>query len=600
MAVMTKSFRKNFLVLLTILLATTSIGATAQNSDNPFASLSSAQENTFLPVDEAYQQDLLFDANGLSALFQIAPEYYLYREKLALYRVDNGEKTPIPLNLPTGEVIWDDYFEKETEVYRGQLEFALDIPETNGSTQLELHYQGCADAGLCYPPQTRYYSVDFASQDIESQDSALITGAPTPPASAGGAAGSSNVTLSLALLLAFAGGLILNLMPCVFPVLSIKLLAVSQAAQNASQRHHHGWAYTLGVVLSFVAIAAVMLALRAGGEAVGWGFQLQSPWLVAALAYLFFIMGLSLSGMTELGSNLMGIGGNLNKRQGLSGSVASGALATLVASPCTAPLMGSALGFAVTQPALIALSVFAALGAGMAAPFLLLTYIPALAEKLPKPGPWMDRLKQLLAFPMYLTAVWLLWVLGRQAGGDGVALVLAGAVAIAFALWLWPRPQWHWLRGSLALASLALAAFLLPQLKTINQSEQLSSSDYWEPYSAERLETARSEGRAVLANMTAAWCITCLMNEKAVLSSTEVSDALERLNVVALKGDWTNQDPRISELLAKYGRTSVPLYLLYPADGGDAKILPQILSQDDLLQELENAVDSPLSTGVTQ
>ncbi|WP_444912055.1 protein-disulfide reductase DsbD family protein [Microbulbifer sp. PAAF003] len=600
MAVMTKSFRKNFLVLLTILLATTSIGATAQNSDNPFASLSSAQENTFLPVDEAYQQDLLFDANGLSALFQIAPEYYLYREKLALYRVDNGEKTPIPLNLPTGEVIWDDYFEKETEVYRGQLEFALEIPETSGSTQLELHYQGCADAGLCYPPQTRYYSVDFASQDIEPQDSALITGAPTPPASAGGAAGSSNVTLSLALLLAFAGGLILNLMPCVFPVLSIKLLAVSQAAQNASQRHHHGWAYTLGVVLSFVAIAAVMLALRAGGEAVGWGFQLQSPWLVAALAYLFFIMGLSLSGMTELGSNLMGIGGNLNKRQGLSGSVASGALATLVASPCTAPLMGSALGFAVTQPALIALSVFAALGAGMAAPFLLLTYIPALAEKLPKPGPWMDRLKQLLAFPMYLTAVWLLWVLGRQAGGDGVALVLAGAVAIAFALWLWPRPQWHWLRGSLALASLALAVFLLPQLKTINQSEQLSSNDYWEPYSAERLETARSEGRAVLANMTAAWCITCLMNEKAVLSSTEVSDALERLNVVALKGDWTNQDPRISELLAKYGRTSVPLYLLYPADGGDAKILPQILSQDDLLQELENAVDSPLSTGVTQ
>ncbi|WP_444918910.1 protein-disulfide reductase DsbD family protein [Microbulbifer sp. JMSA003] len=600
MAVMTKSFRKNFLVLLTILLAITSIGATAQNSDNPFASLSSAQENTFLPVDEAYQQDLLFDANGLSALFQIAPEYYLYREKLALYRVDNGEKTPIPLNLPTGEVIWDDYFEKETEVYRGQLEFALDIPETSGSTQLELHYQGCADAGLCYPPQTRYYSVDFASQDIEPQDSALITGAPTPPASAGGSAGSSNVTLSLALLLAFAGGLILNLMPCVFPVLSIKLLAVSQAAQNVSQRHHHGWAYTLGVVLSFVAIAAVMLALRAGGEAVGWGFQLQSPWLVAALAYLFFIMGLSLSGMTELGSNLMGIGGNLNKRQGLSGSVASGALATLVASPCTAPLMGSALGFAVTQPALIALSVFAALGAGMAAPFLLLTYIPALAEKLPKPGPWMDRLKQLLAFPMYLTAVWLLWVLGRQAGGDGVALVLAGAVAIAFALWLWPRPQWHWLRGSLALASLALAVFLLPQLKTINQSEQLSSSDYWEPYSAERLETARSEGRAVLANMTAAWCITCLMNEKAVLSSTEVSDALERLNVVALKGDWTNQDPRISELLAKYGRTSVPLYLLYPADGGDAKILPQILSQDDLLQELENAVDSPLSTGVTQ
>ncbi|WP_444929527.1 protein-disulfide reductase DsbD family protein [Microbulbifer sp. SSSA002] len=600
MAVMTKSFRKNFLVLLTILLAMASVGASAQNSDNPFASLSSAQENTFLPVDEAYRQDLLFDANGLNGLFQIAPEYYLYREKLALYRVDSGEKTPIPLNLPTGEVIWDDYFEKETEVYRGQLEFALDLPESGSTTRLELHYQGCADAGLCYPPQTRYYSVDFANRAIQPGDSASIAGASTPPAGSGTATGSSNVTLSLALLLAFAGGLILNLMPCVFPVLSIKLLAVSQAAQNASQRHHHGWAYTLGVVVSFVAIAAVMLALRAGGEAVGWGFQLQSPWLVAALAYLFFTMGLSLSGMTELGSSLMGIGGSLNKRQGLSGSVASGALATLVASPCTAPLMGSALGFAVTQPPLIALSVFAALGAGMAAPFLLLTYIPALAEKLPKPGPWMDRLKQLLAFPMYLTAVWLLWVLGRQTGGDGIALVLAGAVAIAFALWLWPRPQWHWLRGALALAALTLAVLLLPQLKTVNQAEPLSGSDYWEPYSAERLEAARGEGRAVLANMTAAWCITCLMNEKAVLSSTEVSDALERLNVVALKGDWTNQDPRISELLAKYGRTSVPLYLLYPADGGEAKILPQILSQDDLLQELENAVGSPLSTGSAQ
>ncbi|MFA0810922.1 protein-disulfide reductase DsbD family protein [Microbulbifer epialgicus] len=594
---MTKSFRNNFLVLLAILLFASGAKVLAQSPDNPFASIVNTQDNAFLPVDEAYRQDLLFSGNQLSAIFEIAPEYYLYRDKLALYRIENGQKTELPLHLPGGEVIWDDYFEKETEVYRGQLEFAIALEDATGAAQLELHYQGCADAGLCYPPQTRHYTVNTSDGSIEAVEGGFSNAAnpsgSTP--SQGTSTGSSSTTLPLALLFAFAGGLLLNLMPCVFPVLSIKLLAVSQAAQDDSQRHHHGWAYTAGVILSFVAIAAVMLALRAGGEAIGWGFQLQSPWLVAGLAYLFFIMGLGLSGVTEFGAGLMGVGSNLNNSQGLRGSIASGALATLVASPCTAPLMGSALGFAVTQPAAVALSVFAALGAGMAFPFLLLTYIPGLVKKLPQPGPWMDRLKQLLAFPMYLTAVWLLWVLGRQAGGDGIALVLTGAVAIAFALWLWPRPQWHWLRGTVAIAALAFAVTLLPRLSTVTQVQQ-QASDYWQPYSAEKLEAARSEGRAVLANMTAAWCITCLANEKVVLSSDAVSTAIEQLGIVALKGDWTNQDPHISALLTKYGRTSVPLYLLYPADGGEAKILPQILSREDLLMELEAATEGGLST----
>ncbi|WP_253868799.1 protein-disulfide reductase DsbD [Microbulbifer sp. THAF38] len=596
---MTRSFRNNFLALLAILLCLPAINAFAQAGSNPFASSSiGQQENTFLPVDEAYRQDLLLSGEQLSALFEIAPEYYLYRDKLALYRIENGQKTAIPLDLPSGKVIWDDYFEKETEVYRGQLEFPITVTGSPQNLQLELHYQGCADAGLCYPPQVRHYRIDIASGSIQPvdggfQNTSLGSGGTSSNASQGESG--SAITLPLALLFAFAGGLLLNLMPCVFPVLSIKLLAVSQAAQSASQRHHHGWAYAAGVVLSFVAIAATMLALRAAGEAIGWGFQLQSPWLVAALAYLFFIMGLSLSGVTEIGSSLMGIGSNLSNSQGLRGSFTSGALATLVASPCTAPLMGSALGFAVTQSAAVALSVFAALGAGMAAPFLLLTYIPALADKLPRPGPWMDRLKQLLAFPMYLTAVWLLWVLGRQTGGDGVTLVLSGAVAIAFALWLWPSPQWHWLRGSLAVVALSFALMLLPRLSTAPQAQQ-QTSDYWQPYSAERLETARREGRPILTNMTAAWCITCLANEKVVLSSDAVSQAIEKLGVVALKGDWTNQDPHISELLAKYGRTSVPLYLLYPANGGEAKILPQILSREELLMELEAAAGSQLRT----
>lgn len=597
MAVMTRSFRNNFLALLATLLFVSSASTLAQGPDNPFASLNSTQDNAFLPVDEAYRQDLFLSGRQLSAIFEIAPEYYLYRDKLALYRIDNGQKTELLLSLPTGEVIWDDYFEKETEVYRGQLEFPIALNNPDTTTQLELHYQGCADAGLCYPPQTRHYTVDTSSGSVHAVEggfSKASNSTTNGPSSQAGKSNRSSITLPFALLFAFAGGLLLNLMPCVFPVLSIKLLAVSQAAQNANQRHHHGWAYTAGVILSFVAIAAIMLALRAGGEAIGWGFQLQSPWLVAALAYLFFIMGLSLSGVTEFGSSLMGIGSNLNNSQGLRGSLTSGVLASLVASPCTAPLMGSALGFAVTQPAVVALSIFAALGAGMAAPFLLLTYIPALVEKLPRPGPWMDRLKQLLAFPMYLTAVWLLWVLGRQTGGDGVTLVLTGAVAIAFALWLWPRPQWHWLRGTVAIAALTFAVILLPRLSTAPQTQQ-QTSDYWQPYSAEKLEAARGEGRAVLANMTAAWCITCLANEKVVLSSDAVSSAIEKLGVVALKGDWTNQDPHISALLAKYGRTSVPLYLLYPASGGEAKILPQILSREELLMELEAAAEGGLS-----
>lgn len=605
---MTDSFRKNFLALLLLLLAA---GASAQTGDTPFSSggaLSGpVQEPQFLPVDEAYRQDFLFTAEGASAIFQIAPEYYLYREKLALYRVDGDRKTPLPLTLPKGEVIWDDYFEKETEVYRLQLEFPVAI---DSAQRLEVHYQGCADAGLCYPPQVRLFDLDprsgtavpvSASANGSSATGVSLSATDTPPTANAPATDGAGTTLPLALLLAFAGGLLLNLMPCVFPVLSIKVLAITQASgQSHSDQPHkaaaHGWAYSFGVVLCFVLIASLMLALRAGGEAVGWGFQLQSPWLVAALVYLFFILGLSLSGLTELGGRFMGLGQNLSAQQGLRGSFATGALATVVASPCTAPFMGSALGFAVTQPAGYALAVFAALGAGMAAPFLLLTLVPSLAQRLPRPGPWMDSLKQLLAFPMYLTAVWLLWVLGRQSGADGVALVLAGAVAIAFALWMWPRPhetRWRLGRGGLALIALGAAGLALPQLKTMQQSTE--ASGYWQVYSSERLQRALGEGRPVLANMTAAWCITCLANEKVVLSSDAITDAVEGLGVVALKGDWTNQDPQISELLARYDRTSVPLYLLYPAGGGEAKVLPQILTRDGLLAELKAAAGSRVS-----
>nr|WP_010132299.1 protein-disulfide reductase DsbD [Microbulbifer agarilyticus] len=585
------------LALLTALLCSLLLSAPASaQQENPFAALAGGQDD-FLPVDEAYQLDVLLTDTDAAALFQIAPEYYLYRDKLSVYLLNGEDKTELPLTLVSGEVIWDDYFEKETEVYRWQLEVPLALPEGASKARLQVNYQGCADAGLCYPPQTRNFDLDLLQKTatpaagnggLGSGPGGAASGSTAPLAGSASSTLFSNLLLAMAL--AFGGGMLLNLMPCVFPVLSIKALTITN---SGDRQQLHGWAYTAGVVATFLLIAALMLALRTAGEAVGWGFQLQSPVVVAALAYLFFAMGLSLSGLTEFGGRLMGLGAN-SESKGLSGSFSTGALATVVASPCTAPMMGSALGFAVTQPAPVALAVFAALGFGMAAPFLLLTYIPALAQRLPRPGPWMETLKQLLAFPMYLTAVWLLWVLGRQSGSDGVTLVLAGAVAIAFALWLWPRPATAgktWLRTSTAVIAVAGAIWVLPNLDSnASQPTQASKSDYWQTYSPEALAAARSEGRPVLINMTAAWCITCLANEKVVLSSDRITAAVADLGITALKGDWTNQDPQITELLARYGRSSVPLYLLFPEGGGEPQILPQILTRDGLLTAMHSAV----------
>jgi len=614
---MTLAALRALLSILLLVPALAVVTPVAEAQQNPLAgdplsgaSFGNSQQEEFLPVDQAYQQDFLFGADGkVSAMFQIAPEYYLYRDKLALFLLADQGRTELPLTLEKGEVIWDDYFEKETEVYRWQLEIPVALPAAlqSGDTpvNLEVRYQGCADAGLCYPPQTRRFTLDLTQKTATPLESQAGGAAPGKPGAAGdtpiGSAqnpNSSAGSLLLAMAFAFAGGLILNLMPCVFPVLSIKALAITHSGGN---RRLHGWAYSAGVMATFALIAAIMLALRAAGEAVGWGFQLQSPAVVAVLVYLFFAMGLSLSGLTEFGGRLMGLAGSGSS--GLGGSFTTGALATVVASPCTAPMMGSALGFAVTQPAPVALAVFVALGAGMAAPFLLLTYVPQLADRLPRPGPWMDKLKQLLAFPMYLTAVWLLWVLGRQTGSDGIALVLAGAVAIAFALWLWPRPteSWgkgQWGRSGLAAVALAGAALLIPQLQTSTGTPTTTStSTYWQPYSPEALDSARAEGRPILVNMTAAWCITCLANEKVVLSSDAVSGAVADLGITAFKGDWTNQDPEISALLARHGRTSVPLYLLYPAGGGEPQILPQILTRDGLLSALHNAAGNTAVAG---
>ena len=412
------------------------------------------------------------------------------------------------------------------------------------------------------------------------------SGAPTP-----------SLPLYLVFSFAMLGGLILNLMPCVFPVLSLKVLSLAQSAHGPQREQRmHGLAYTAGVMLSFLSLAAVLLLLQAGGAAIGWGFQLQQPWFVAALVFLFFVMGLSMSGVVELGTSLMGVGANLQEKEGYAGSFFTGVLASVVASPCTAPFMGAALGFAFTQSLPVALTVFLALGLGMALPFLILSFVPALARLLPKPGAWMLGFRQFLAFPLYATAIWLLWVLGQQGGANAMALVTTGCLLLAFAAWAWQRRHrrhgiWPtvWLVASLSSVVMAGSVLFSPFLQSGSGGAAMADAGAnYEPYTAARLGTLRTEGKPVFVNMTAAWCITCLVNERVALGSESIAGAMAEKGVTYLKGDWTNNDPAITDVLRQYETSGVPLYLMFPADpNAPAEVLPQILTEDIVLEALE-------------
>jgi thiol:disulfide interchange protein len=401
------------------------------------------------------------------------------------------------------------------------------------------------------------------------------------------------IGLPLAFAFALLGGLILNLMPCVFPILAMKALSLvkglaGQGPEAARQRVAHGLAYTGGVLLFFAGLAVLLLALRAGGSAVGWGFQLQYPPFVALMVYVFFVIGLSLSGAVTIGARLMALGG-AQTGHGIMGAFGTGALAALVAAPCTAPFMGAALGYAVTLTWPFALAIMLTLGFGLALPFLLLSAVPKLARLLPKPGSWMETLKQFLAFPMFGAAAWLVWVLSVQTGSGGVALVLAGLVVLAFGLWVRERTQvLHSRRrrwGAAATAAAVVGALYLgiatDRLSAPTPTAGAETADRLpsEPYSPERLAKARAEQRPVFVNMTAAWCITCLVNERVALSTAEVAQSFSEAGVLYLKGDWTNRDAAITEYLADHGRNGVPLYVFYPP-GGHPRVLPQILTED--------------------
>ncbi len=411
-----------------------------------------------------------------------------------------------------------------------------------------------------------------------------------PHAAAAPLGGEPDVGWWGALALAVLGGIALNLMPCVFPVLSLKLLGLAEAAHRAEQ-WQHGIAYAAGVILSFALLGGVLLVLRASGAAIGWGFQLQSPVVVGLLAYLLFAMGLSLSGVAEFGTGLTGAGSRFAGRAGLPGAFATGILATIVATPCTAPFMGAALGVALIAPAPVALAIFVALGIGLALPVMLATGIPGIARRLPRPGEWMAWFKQLLAFPLYGTVAWLIWVLIQEVGPTGALSALLGLVVVGFAVWIYGRtraigPGGRRLGAGLAAAGIAAALFLATTLGPSGEVAGKATAERdnlgYQPFSSVRLNGLVADHQPVFVNLTAAWCITCLVNEHTALNSRAVRRAFAERRIVALKGDWTRQNPEITAFLQEFGRSGVPLYLLYDK-AGTPTILPQILTEASVL-----------------
>ncbi len=462
-----------------------------------------------------------------------------------------------------------------------------------------------------------------------------------PMDSNGSVVNDTGLTLWSAIAFAFVGGMILNLMPCVFPVLSLKILSF---AQHSSRTHvagplpfkgraregmvslavvrdenhpppnlplegggthamrTHGIFYAVGVVLSFLALAAILLALKSAGSAIGWGFQLQNPGVVWVLAIIFFLIGLNLMGAFEVGqlapSSLLSIQA---KHPGVD-AFFSGVLAVIAASPCTAPFMGAALGFALTQSTIAALAVFAALGVGMALPYVLLSWFPKWLEKLPRPGQWMVTMKQVLAFPMFLTVVWLVWVIAMQSGVDGAAIVLLGLVGLAFAAWMIGSARsgarWVGVAAGVLAAALAWPASVVSDAgatATTTATSGTKSAQQWQPWDPAAIAKLNAEGKPVFVDFTAAWCVSCQANKRLVLTRDEIVQAFNAKNVVLMRADWTNKDDRITKALAGMNRSGVPVYVLH-APGKPAQLLPELLTTGivkDALASLEGRRPSP-------
>ncbi|MDB5459495.1 MAG: thiol:disulfide interchange protein [Caulobacteraceae bacterium] len=431
---------------------------------------------------------------------------------------------------------------------------------------------------------------------VTAKPDSTLEGAATAAVPAPGA----GVGLPLAVAFAVLGGLILNLMPCVFPVLSMKAASLAAHAHAPGQARSQGLAFLAGVLATFLGLAAVLLAAKAGGAAIGWGFQLQSPTVVGALALIMLLVALNLSGVFEATLPGQGAGGSLAAQGGLVGAFFTGALAVVEAPPCTAPFMATALGFALTQSAPAALLVFLGLGLGFAAPFVAVAFIPGLLRRLPRPGAWMDTLRHVLAFPMYGTAAWLLWVFTLQAGSAALAALLAAAVLAGLFAWLVGtmqrsgRPVVPGVAAAIA-AVLAVACLVVGARQTAPAQAQTVSAAPGgaeaasQPYTPAKLAELRAQGRPVFVNFTAAWCVTCQVNERLALGAGSVAKAIGDTGTVYLKADWTNHDSAIAKMLAEHGRAGVPLYLVYGAGGGDPVVLPQLLTPGAVVAALQAA-----------
>ena len=388
------------------------------------------------------------------------------------------------------------------------------------------------------------------------------------------------------IIFAFFGGLILNVMPCVFPILSIKILRFVEQSENSSYKtFKQGCLFSVGVIVSFLLIAALLISLKSGGESIGWGYQLQSPIVVSLLFYLFIVMGYIFMSNIIIGSSLARLSLISSSKGDSLESFLTGVLAVIVASPCTAPFMGSAIGFALLQPSFYSILIFLGLGIGFSLPYLILSAKPSLLSFLPKPGQWMETFKQFMAFPMWASALWLLWVLSSQVDSQEIIQVLLGALIITIGLWLLEKnkSESNWVKWMIRLPFVLLLIFALWLVPT-TYSDSDETQDQL-AYTPQLLEDLREENNLVFLNFTADWCITCKVNEAVALKTSEVSKVLAEKNITYLEADWTRKDPIISETLEQYGRTGLPLYLLFPSEG-DPLILPEILTEDILLSYL--------------
>ena len=543
------------------------------------ATLGNAIASEFLPVDEAFELTVERNGDQLKLHWDIADEYYLYRDQHRVNTRDGAEVAEGQLSFNVLEK-YDDTFKEIMPVYYDTMTADYAVLADQGV--IEVVYQGCADAGLCYPPQTRVFDINGTAMATSVSGTATTTASGSALTRSAfdteGQAGSDVASLSLALALVFAllGGMVLNLMPCVFPVLSLKAMHLAQWGQDTHHSRLHGWIYTLGVVLSFMAVAAVLLLLRQFGTWVGWGFQLQSPIFVAGLIMLFYVLALAMAGYVEVGQRLMGAGQTLTQKPGASGTFFTGVLATLVATPCTAPFMGSAIGFALLQPPAVGLLIFATMGFGMALPILAITYLPGLARRLPKPGAWMNVFRQLMAFPLFATVLWLLWVLIEIQGTTVLLSVGIGLILLTMAIW----PALAVTSGNGLIArflkrGLRVAFVAIAFVMVFDQRQQI---DIWQPYDAAMLDSYQMLGQPVFLDVTAAWCITCKANERVALSGDRFEALVKQQGVQLMKADWTNPSPEVDALIARFDRQGVPLYAYFPGDGGPVQLLPQVLT----------------------